>query len=233
MKILKLTLITLLLITICTFPSYVHAQLRTNSNVVSTKVGTPSTDAPPVDDANLKQALIDTFGITMNGFDSTHLRWAWEKLHEMNDTTYPSLLQGTVVQATSGISSQVGCFGGGTSLNLGQYVPEAFFKFIIVHEFGHVIQACTPREKSKVVEHANAFATEGAISYYSGHTQSCTGLTNGANEDYADTLAYYFNPAAGSSSGPGTCLPPDQVNPPNPYFVQNSFPLHLSVAKSL
>jgi hypothetical protein len=169
----------------------------------------------------------------MNGFDATHLRWTWEKLHEVNDTSFPSLLDGSVIQATSGLSSQVGCFNGGTSLNLGQYNPEPFFKFILIHELAHIIQACVPREKSKVIEHANAYSSEGPISYYSGNTLTCNGLNNGVNEDYADTLAYFFNPSAGYSSGPSACVPADQKNPPNPYFPVNNFPSHLNVAESL
>lgn len=215
------------------FPSPSYAQLRTYSNTVRTLVGNPPTDAPPVDDADLRQALIETFGITMNGFDTIHLRWVWEKLNEINDTSFPGMLRGSRVEAVSGGSSQVGCFGGEVSLYLGQYAGEAFYKFLIIHEFGHIIQACQPREKSKIVEHANAQTKEGFISYYSGRTLQCTGLNNGVNEDYADTLAYYFNPSAGFSSGPSACIPASEKSPPNPFFVQNAFPLHLNVAKDL
>jgi hypothetical protein len=212
---------------------FVQAQFRTDSNTVTTRIGNPSTTAPPVENSSLRQTLIDKFGITMNGFDSDHLRWTWVKLHEINNPNFTGLLNGSVIQATSGLSSQVGCFGGGTSLNLGQYVPENFFKFILIHELSHIVQACSKRSDSKVVEHANAYAAEGPISYYAGHTLQCTGLNNGQNEDYADTLAYYLNPSAGFSSGPKSCLPAEENNPPNPLFSGSSFQLHLNVAISL
>lgn len=231
---LKTLLVVLLFIFICLNPLSIHAQLQTDSNTVITSVGTPTTGvAPVIEDANLRQALIDKYGITMNGFDTTHLRWTWEKLHEINNPNFTSLLNGSLIQATSGISSQDGCFNGLTSLRMGQYQPELFFKFILIHELSHIIQSCTPREKSKVVEHANAYASEGAISYYAANTQTCTGLTNNANEDYADTLAYYFNSAAGFSSGPNSCIPANLKAPPNPIYTGNAFPLHRAVAESI
>ncbi len=217
------------------FTTITHAQLKTTSNTVTTNIGTPpSTTAPNVEDTNLRQALIDTFGITMNGFDTTHLRWTWEKLHETNNTTFPSLLRGSIIQAQpSGISSQVGCFGGEVSLYLGQYQGEAFFKFILIHELAHIAQKCPLREQNRVVEHANALAREGYIAYYPANTVLCVGGDNGVNEDYADTLAYYFNPNAGFSSGPLSCTGPAGQNaPPNPY-LGGKFPLHKAVAESL
>lgn len=211
----------------------IQAQLRTESNAVTTTVGTPSTPGggviPPAPNG-YRRELIDRFGIKMDGFDETHLRWTWEKLNEINNPSFTSLLRGASVVATSGLSEQIGCFNG-TSLRLGQYQPEAFFKFIIIHEFAHVIQNCQPRSRSRFVEHQNAFSIEGPISFYSGNTVLCTGLSNQLQEDYADTMAYYFNPGAGFSSGPSSC-PGITANPPNPY-LSGGFAQHKAAASSL
>lgn len=225
-----------LIITVCLLLGYttagVHAQFRTDSNTVTTTVGTPPASGdgtvPPAE-GGYKQALQDTYGINMNGFDENHLKWTWEKLHEINSPSFTSLLRGSNIEATSGLSEQVGCFSG-TTLRLGQYQPEAFFKFILIHELGHIIQSCQPRAQSKYVEHENAFASEGPISYYSGHTEICTGGSNHLQEDYADTLAYYFNPNAGFASGPSAC-PGIIANPPNPYTV--GFSQHKAAAAGL
>lgn len=234
MKKIKTICVLLILVCACSIPTFAQTTLTTTSKTVTTQVGSPSGSngggvVPPAT-GGYGKALFDTFGITMSGFDDTHLQWTWEKLNEINNPSFTSLLNGSAVEATTGLSEQIGCFNG-TSLRLGQYTPEAFFKFIIIHEFGHIIQNCQPRIKSRSIEHENSYASEGPISYYSKNTELCTGLSNHLQEDYADTMAYYFNPDAGLSSGPSKC-PGIIANPPNPY-INGGFTEHRAVPAGL
>ncbi len=213
-----------------TFALRVGAQDH-SSNTVVTRIGNPPTNVGPGGPApgapgDIRQGIIDKFGITMDGFDQNHLLWTWERLHEAG-SGFTSKLKGTRVQATSGISSQVGCFGGGISLNLGQYVPKEFFKFILLHEFGHVFQACNPRSITKQVEQMNAYDSEGGVSYYAQNALSCISGVSNYGEDYADMLAYYLDRSSGFNSGPTGCGP---SSPPNPY--SSGFPLHSAVAEA-
>lgn len=212
------------------FTSTVYSQLQTDSNTVKTRVGNPTTPGsgevpPPPED--IRQGIINNFGVTMNGFDIDHLRWTWERLWEVSNTKFIEMVRGAIVQASSGgLSYQAGCFGGETSLYLGQYQPREFFKFIVLHEFGHIVTACNTRARTLQVEQQNAFYQEGGVSYYANNATACAG-SNGLNEDYADMLAYYLDRAAGLSSGPKGC---GVANPPNPYG-SGGFPIHAGVAE--
>lgn len=224
----KIFIFSLLIILATIFGSRVFAQLQTDSNSVKTRVGNPPVGTVPAPPQDIRQGIIDTFGVTMNGFGQDHLAWTWERLWEVSNTKFVGLIKGSRVEATTGLSSQAGCFGGGTSLYLGQYTSREFFKFILLHEFGHVIQACHPSGISNHFAQKNAFAVEGAISYYAQNAAACTGSSS-LSEDYADMIAYYLDSSAGFSSGPGggNCGP---ANPPNP-FTSGGFSSHKSAAK--
>lgn len=218
------------------FAGIVYAQLQTDSNIVRTRVGNPPSGpvlsgdipTPPQD---VRQGIISNFGITMNGFSNQHLTWAWEKFHETSNTRFPSLVRGVTIQATGGGSSQIGCAGSAIAVRLGQYTPGTFFKFILTHELGHVIQSCLPRSESKFNEAINAYYAEGGVSFYGNNANSCNGTVN-VNENYADIIAYYLNPSAGLASGPASCGGPP--NPPNPFFVgQTRFPLSFTAAEGV
>lgn len=222
----KIFFIILILFVFTISPSYAQSK-----NTVTTRVGNPSTagpggTAPPPPD-DIRQGIIDTFGITMGtGFDNDHLRWTWERLWEAG-TGFTNKLRGARVEVSDSYSAQVGCFGGGISLYLGQYQGRDFFKFIVLHEFGHVFQACNPRSVTKQVEQMNAYDSEGGVSYYARNATSCISGVSNYGEDYADMLAYYLDRASGYNSGPKECGP---SSPPNPYG-NGGFPLHLSVAQ--
>ncbi len=222
----KLKIITTIFFLLITFAGSVFAQ-----NTVRTKVGEPASSpggTAPSAPEDIRQGIIDTFGITMNGFDQNHLLWTWERLWESGGS-FTDNLRGTRIEATSGISSQVGCFGGETSLYLGQYQPKAFFKFIVLHELGHVFQACVPRSITRHAEQMNAYDQEGGISFYSQNATKCISGVSNYKEDYADMVAYYLDRSAGFGSGPASCGGPS--NPPNPY--ENGYPIHLGVADSI
>lgn len=180
--------------------------------------------------SNIRQEIINKFGITMDGFDENHLSAAWEKLSEASNTKFPSLVKGVRIQATNGnTSSQVGC-PGGTSIYLVQHQPLTFFKFIFTHELGHVIANCMNRNISKLDEQRNAYSKEGGVSFYASNANSCTG-SDGPSEDYADMIAYYLNPTVGFSTT--ICGGRAPINPPNPLFVAPTKKLHYDVARSI
>lgn len=235
-------LVVLLLLALWSFFSVSVILAQKSSDTVRTKIGNPPTNpgggtAPPAP-ADIRQGIINKFGITMNGFTQDHLLWSWERLHEAGDG-FTRLLRGTRIEVKPKempYSGQVGCFDGNVSVYLDQYPNPGFFKFIILHELGHVIQACHDRAVSKQVEQQNAFYKEGGISFYARNATICfpDGSVNNLNEDYADMLAYYLDRSAGQSSAPRSCRANESnlSNPPNPYNA-GGFPLHLSVAESI
>lgn len=236
------------LIFVFIFPTNVFAQYQTNASA-TTKVGNPKTSppggndtggggggipAPPVP-GDIKQAIRNTFGITMNSFDDQHLQWAWEKFWDISDTQFIDLIRGAVVTGLQGDSQsmQNGCPPNET-VRLGQYRNREYFKFILTHELGHSIQICKTHVQSRYEEHKNAFAAERGVSFYANNSVSCSGSRNvtNLNEDYADTIAYFLNPSAGLASGGCPNLGEPQ-SPPNPFFVENRHPLHYTVAKGI
>ncbi len=177
-----------------------------------------------------RQAIIDKFGVTMDGFDERHLNAAWEKISETSNTNFPSLIKGAKIQAISqNTSSWTGCEGV-TSISLGQYEPLPFFKYIFTHELGHYIQNCKTRSISKSQEHEAAYSQEGPISYYAANAPLCTGSSN-LPEDYADMISYYLNPAAGFSTT--SCGGRSPTSPPNPLYVAPIKILHYNVARDI
>ncbi len=230
MSIYKSYLFTLLLFLISlSYLPFVYAQDAT----VKTKVGNPSEDVnstecnSPLPSGDIQQSIKDQFGITMNGFDQTHLQWAWEKFCGSANTKFNQLVKGSTIEAIAGLSQQIGCFKG-TSVQLGQYQPKALFQFILTHELGHVIRNCHPRNIILYSKHIEAYNSEGAVSYYGGHAAACTGSDN-LSEDYADMIAYYVNPEAGIATV--KCAP--NATPPNPYFVAKDKPAHHNVVKGV
>jgi hypothetical protein len=161
---------------------------------------------------NLRASLIDDFGILMNGFDATHLSWAWEQLCKASGTRFNQLTKGaTIVATTAVISQQVGC-AGATSVYLGPFTPKETFQFIMTHELGHFIYNC---HRSDGLAHnadfVTAHNTEGGVSFYANNAKACTGPeSDNLSEDAADTVAYYLHPGsniqtvlcAGTRAGP-------------------------------
>lgn len=151
-------------------------------------IGTPG-PKPPNYPTDLRQAIINTFGITMNGFAKPQLTWAWERFWEISNTKYTSLVAGAVIVANNAdYSSQIGC-PPGTTLLLRPYATEKTFKFMLTHELGHQIRNCNKRAVIRYNEHLNAYDKEGAVSYYGANAYACW-KTNNYSEDYADAIAY-------------------------------------------
>jgi hypothetical protein len=182
---------------------------------VITKVGNPKTSPPPFPPecsdssggaggacqtppqpypADPRQEMISKWGITFNGYDQDHLKWAYEELYAISSTKFLQLAKGAVIEATpESISQQVGCPGQPVAVRLHPY-DEVGFKTLITHELTHTFQWCQSEEVSHFSEIHNAIATEGYVSNYS--RTACLGGIVQANEDYADTVAYYLNPTA-------------------------------------
>lgn len=204
------------------------------SNCVITKVGNPTGPTPFCQADDLRQVIIDDFGVTMNGFEDKFLQWALEIFQASSDTNLSSLINGATVEANCiGCGGkQVGCKNE-TSIYLEPYDSSAaYFKFILIHELGHFIRNCQPREISKYNQHINAIYIDQYISYYAENASSCADTTSNS-EDYADTIAYYINPESGHVSGPTSC-PTTGRTPPNPLF--DLIPVkteHLSVAQQI
>jgi lysophospholipase L1-like esterase len=204
------------------------------SNCVITKVGNPIGSPPPCPVGDLRQAILDEFQVTMNGFDESHLQWTREAFLAASDTNFPSLIAGATIEARCSDcgSQRVGCQEDDVSIYLGQYdTSAAYFKFILTHELGHFIHACNPRSVSGYTQHLNAIYLDGPISYYAGHAAQCT-LSDNNSEDYADMIAYFLNPMSGHVSGPLDCEP--DRNPLNPLFQLNPPKQeHLNVAQQI
>jgi hypothetical protein len=215
-----------------------YAQQSAVSNSVVTRVGNPSNQAPetvengehpqaPAPTGDLRQAIIDKFNVTLNGFDQTHLKWAWEKLWDVSNTKFPVFIKGSTVQGiTSGISQQLACPGRGVAVNLQQFPNEALFKYAFIHEFGHVIRNCPNSTDNLFSKQVDAYYAEKGVTYYANNASRCTGSDN-ISEDYAEMVALYLNPNAGIQF---TSCTPAGTPFPN---LQSQFPLHYNIARTV
>lgn len=207
-----------------------HAQTyRTNSPRVETRVGNPQStrQTPPSYPSDLRQAIIDEFGITFDGFDNQYLRWYWEKFWDIRQTNLLPLVKGSVIQKSDArFSQQIGCPGSSVALSLGQYQGEEFNKLILIHELAHIIQNCQPSSKSFFSELPGIIKNEGYITGYSRNASSCAGSIP-LNEDYAETLAYYLNPNSTSRTLP--CGDTDLSNP----YKNRAFSQHFELANKI
>lgn len=185
--------------------------------------GGPRPEAPPAE-GELQTAIQQQFGISMLGFDNQHLQWTWEKLWEVSNTKFSTLVNGTVIQAIPNIS--------GTAqdayrhINLGQFPEETAFKHILTHELGHVIRNYAGRENAQESAFLNAYAKEKGVSYYAKNAEACTG-SDSISEDYAEMIAYYLNPGTPVASYL-KCYQATQNK-----FTQQEFPLHYLVARDV
>jgi hypothetical protein len=220
-------ILALLITLICVFGVHsVLADYRTESNKVITKVGNPQDTthgtAPPPP-ADIRQGIIDQFGITMNGFQPQQLQWAWEKFWDVSHTNFIDLVRGTEITAFDGMSEQTGCRSFLLRSSLGiDRGDETLFKVVLIHEMGHIIYHCNVESKAHIVDHENAFSAEGGMTLY-GET-ACYG-TEPTHEDYAEMIAYYLNPGVIEQTACGS----RGVVP----FADGKYPLHFMTAKEI
>jgi hypothetical protein len=181
--------------------------------------------APPDYPAELRGAIANKWGITINGVPAEQLRAIWEEFWGVDCTGILQDLRGTIIDGTGvngGISQQIGCPNDpGTDVVFSIYSSE-FTKGLILHELTHVWQVCTQRGQQNVLEIPAAYNAEGGVSKYSRNECSLQVGGNWRNEDHADTIALYLNPTIGElTCGNGA---------PNP-FNGGRFPLHRGVAQ--
>ncbi len=213
MYIKKLLVLGIIFLALPLVYGHVFAQQTIQSNQFVTKVGDPQgpppntsspgsgvkTSAPP-SPANLRQAIIDKFGIELNGFSDQELNWAWEKFWDISHTNFFNLVKGRIVNRTSGPGESSGVSG--CSIEFSYYTDQTLFNVVLIHELGHVIQNCTPDTKSLDSEHSKVYANGanpltgyGNAKNFSpnGVALSCFGYT-AAGENYAEMITYYLNP---------------------------------------
>lgn len=187
--------------------------------------GGPRPQAPEPE-GDIRGAILEEFGITMNGYPKQNLQWAWEKFWEISNTNFNSLVRGSLIQLTSvSNSQQIGC-PGETSVLLGAFSEESAFKHVLIHELGHVIRNCAGRERAQETAFLNALEKEGGVSYYGQNAPACTG-SDRPSEDYAEMIAYYLNPGVPVASYL-KCYQASQ----SPYSRED-FPLHYQVARDV
>lgn len=185
--------------------------------------GSPGNEGPkpPNYPSDLRQAIIDKFGITCNGFDDQHLKWIWEKLWDTSWTKWNDLVKGAIVQAKPPPGSKrIGCPPSITVM-LSTYSDETLFKYLLTHELSHSISGCKDRATVRWNESVNAWNAEGGVTPYGANAEQCTGSDH-YGEDYAESLAMFLNPKAGVNAAPNC-----GGTPQNPYFpLPAKKPLH-------
>ena len=174
--------------------------------------------APPSD---VKQAIIDKWGITLN-LPQNQIDLAWEEFHEIDCTGFLQDIQGTVVGSWGNeYAQQFNCPGqGGSQVMFSSNWSGEFMKAILVHELTHVWQFCSEKGEANRIANGSAFGEEGGVTNYS--RTGCGFDVSLLNEDHADTIALYLNPEQGELTCGG--------GRPNP-FAGGGFPIHRGVAE--
>ncbi len=177
--------------------------------------------------------LKNKYNINTEGFSSAGIINIYEMFTCISTSKVPTLLNGVTTTVHSGISPSLGSIGMDCNATCNVWIPEGTnaFKFILTHEFGHVINIMAPRGATHSTELSNAWSQEGGLSPYSGPYYGGQGgcPVKGDGEDYAEMVAYYLNPTLGGKTG--ACDSRD--DPKNSLFEDTHFPLHLAVAKQV
>lgn len=228
----KLIILSLSLLASFLLAQSTYAAYRTDSNEVRVGFGGPPDLAPgggngAVPDqrpSNYRQALIDEFGITMNGFPESNYQWAWEFMHRVSNTRFPEYAAGTVVGVDDSGSHMTGCK---TIFLRSTYQTYELFIPIFAHEIGHVVFHCTPGGNAGLrAQHLAALEAEGPLTPYSQNLcyYDSPGAYERETENFAEIIAYYLNPGLVAVTGCGSG--------PNP-FAGGAHPRHFEVARSI
>jgi hypothetical protein len=188
----------------------------------STSGNSPTNDGthpvvPPVQDGDFVKAVKNKFDITLVGYDQQHAKWVWEKFWDVSNTNFPTLVKGVTATNQPG-SQQLD----NNSIIVEGYGDEQLFKVVFIHELGHIIRH---RTDDNITDVENAILAEGYVTNYAQNANSCTG-SDSFNEDYAEMIAYYLNPASPSI----TARCSDRAA--NTYQNGNH-PIHYAIAKSI
>lgn len=189
-------------------------------SVSSCVVTTPT--CKPVPAGDLRSAILSEYSITLDGFSTTQLGWAWEALSCKSTPNFLNYSKGTVFTKIAGfVSEQTGC----KTINLGDYTDKTLFQVTLAHELGHIIYHCIVSSLNKKVEHNGVWIAEGGITGYAINSNTCYPGTIPEHEDYAEMVAYYLNPGVHEQT---LCFKRDQAP-----FEGGRYPSHYSLAQNI
>lgn len=212
---------------------YFFAKDKLFDNVEFFHAGHPT---PPGYPADLRSAIQQTFGITINGMNNTELKWAWEKLWDVSNTKFIPLVRNghVTIFSTPGGTAYTHCDHGSCDVHLHEFNNSNSFDVIFTHELGHVISFMNPDSDSHRSEIPKAIIFDaiyppslaGWMTYYSELACLYHPPTLGAKlgEDYAETIAYYLNPKSDMLTACG--------GGPNPY-ANGNHPQHFLLAQKI
>lgn len=149
--------------------------------VISTTTGQQSEEAPYVDPAGLKQAIVNELQVDMQGnWNEQALRWFYEKMYRVKQTNpkFAELIIGEKIVLCDCYPNQL---AGYVQMSQGYSDGEKFMGTLI-HELGHVIYHNRSAGMSLVTDHAGLFqgAAGPATTYGQGDI----------TENYPDMLSY-------------------------------------------
>jgi len=180
----------------------------------------PCQVAPPVP-ANVKQAIIDKWGITLNLPDD-QIALAWGEFYQIDCTGFLQDIKGTTIGSWgNAYAQQFSCPGAGdANIQFSNQWSGRFMQTILVHEMTHVWQNCSTNGEQNKLDNDAAFEAEGGLTMYS--RTGCSFNVDLSNEDHADTIALYLNPDQGELTCGGGA--------PNP-FSTGYYPKHKASAE--
>ncbi|HRN95869.1 MAG TPA: hypothetical protein PLD54_00300 [Candidatus Levybacteria bacterium] len=207
-----------------------NAQLRTDSDPITTRVGNPPTSSDPISgnippiEGDPFQAVQNTFGVSISkSFPEIYAIWAWELLWRVSNTSFDERVRNTQISRNDEGSSMKGCEPRKIEMKGTYGNNRQLFDVVFTHEMGHIIRSCS--DPNFADEH-NIARREGQLTSYS--QTLCLWDTptpwNYESENYAEMIAYYLNPTAPAQTA---CTPG-----PNP-FDNGAHPLQKDVARQI
>ncbi len=187
---------------------------------------------------NLRKELFDKYNVTVDqSYTDEHVKNIYELFICLSGTRFPSLVGNTsIINGTTfidGVGETIGMGCGSGFCNI--YITEmpgrpTTFKFLLTHEFGHVISYNNLREVTLKTEFENIWAEENGISAYSRRNGE-SGCNGGASmeEDYAETVAYFLHPNAGETTG--ACNADEDKS--NPLYTTSKYPRHIELIRKV
>lgn len=182
---------------------------------------TPTGEYP----SDIAGELQRTYNTTIVNYNEEYSKYIYDVFTCLSDTNFPELTSfGTIVSnVNGGRYFHHGCTDK-CRITMEANLPEANFKHILIHEFGHMIDSSNTREALLYTEFNEAWSEEGGLSPYSGGGNGCS--AGGPVEDFAENVAYFYQPSSGQATG--AC--DNRGSYPNPLYDTDEFPDHLDVA---
>lgn len=176
-----------------------YSECRSISPPVCTEADKCEKPIPPnIADSELKQAILDQFGINMIGFGTEYLRYAWEKFWDISNTKFFQHLKnrtrakGTIIDVRqAGGSQQFACGESETDITLqqagrGGKFDKTTFTTILLHELGHILYWCVSDADSYRSDHDKLYVEIKGMTGY--------GRAVDTTENYPEMITYYLHP---------------------------------------